>query len=186
MYLEASGDRLWWRADEIFRPQIFFAAFADHFAQTAAPLYDVLKNESTKKRRQGVLLNILHSNQRWGSPQRRAWREQKDELSDSCILVAPIRERPERVMTETGTYWLGAVLLQLEKEDKWAVVSFLSRVFKKAERNYAPPKQKCLAVGHRMRKWRPYLHGDFSTVVTEHLSLKWMMSLKDPREKLTR
>ena len=39
---------------------------------------------------------------------------------------------------------------------------------------------------HSLQKWSHYLHSESFTVVTDHLSLKWLLSLKDPREKLAR
>ena len=39
---------------------------------------------------------------------------------------------------------------------------------------------------HALLKWRHYLHGEHFVAVTDLLSLKWLLSLKDPRDKLAR
>lgn len=56
----------------------------------------------------------------------------------------------------------------------------------KTERNYAPTERECLAVVHALTKWGRYLHGESFTAVSDHLSIKWLLSLKDPSEKLAR
>lgn len=107
-------------------------------------------------------------------------------MSNPTILVAPIRGRPKSVTTDASDYGLGGVLLQLDNEDKWAPVSFASRALKKAKRNYASKERVCLAIVDYLRKWRHYLNGESFTGSTDHLSLKWRTSLKNPREELAR
>lgn len=165
----------------------YFADFVDHFAETAAPLYAALKGTGfSKKRRHGQRLVIPDWKARWGKDQTKAWKELKDALSNPEILAAPRRGAAKRVMTDASAYGLGGVLLQETKDGKWQPVSFTSRLLRKAERNYAPTEREFLAVIHALQKWRHYLHGEHFTVVTDHLSLKWLLSLKDPREKLAR
>lgn len=89
-------------------------------------------------------------------------------------------------MTDASAYGLGVVLLQEEGDGRWRPVAFASRVLNKAERNYAPTERECLAVVFALHKWRYYLHGETFVVVTDHLSLKWLLSLKDPRHRLAR
>ena len=151
----------------------YFADFVDHFAETAAPLYEVLKGTGfSKKRKHGQRLVIPDWKQRWGEKQERAWKELKDAVADPEILAAPKRGAAKRVMTEASAYGLGGVLLQETSDGKWQPVSFTSRLLKKAERNYSPTERVCLAVIHALRKWRHYLHGEQFTVVTDHLALK--------------
>ena len=56
-----------------------------------------------------------------------------------------------------------------------------------AEVKYTVTEQECLAVVHALRNWRCYLHCDADLIVeTDHLFLKWLMSLKEPRGRLMR
>lgn len=116
-----------------------------------------------------------------GEVQTRAWQELKGALSSPEILAAPRRGAPKKVMTDASTYGLGGVLLQQNDDGKWRPLSFTSRLLKKAERNYAPTERECLAVLHTFLKWRHYLHGEHFVAVTDHLFLKWLLSLKDPQ-----
>ena len=165
----------------------FFAAFIDHFAETASPLYAVLKGTGfSRKRKHGEKFIVVYWHQRWGEEQRRPWRELKKSLCDPEILAAPVRRAPKRVMTDASAYGLGGVLLQQAQGGEWRPVSFTIKLMKKAERHYTPTEKECLAIVHALKKWRHYLHGEHFTAVTDHLALKWLMSLKDPRERLAR
>lgn len=165
----------------------YFAGFIDHYAESAAPLYDVLKGTGfSKKRRHGQRFLIADWEQRWGKTQTEAWKELKAALSDPQILAAPRRGAPKRMMTDASAYGLGGVLLQQGEDKKWRPISFTSRLLKKADRNYSPTERECLAVVDSLLKWRHYLHGEAFVAVTDHLSLKWLLSLQDPRERLAR
>lgn len=43
-----------------------------------------------------------------------------------------------------------------------------------------------MTVFHSLRRWRYYLHGEMFKVVSDQLTLKWLLSLKDPRKRLAR
>lgn len=114
----------------------FFSDFIDHFAETAAPLYEVLKGTGfSKKRKHGQKFRIPDWNRRWGSHQKKAWQELKNSLSDPDILVAPARGFPKKVMTDASSYGLGGVLLQQMEDGKWRPVSFTSRLMKLSEKS---------------------------------------------------
>lgn len=165
----------------------YFSEFVDHFAETAIILYKVLEGSRfKKKRRHGQRLRIPQWTARWGEDQRKAWQELKDVPSNPSILAGPVIGAEKQVMTDASAYGLGGVLLQLNTNGKWQPVAFTNRKLKKAERNYAPTERECLAVVHYLSKWRHYLHGEHFTAVTDHLSLRWLLSLKYPREKLAR
>ena len=107
-------------------------------------------------------------------------------LCDPEILAAPVRGPPKRFMTDASAYGLGGVLLQQTQRGEWSPVSFTSKLMKKAEQYYSPTDKECLAIVNALKKWRHYLYREHFAAVTDHLVLKWLMSLKDPRERLAR
>ena len=165
----------------------FFSDFVDHFAETAAPLYEVLKGTGfSKKRKHGQKFKIHDWDMRWGEVQRRAWQALKGALRNPEILAAPKRDMQKKVMTDASSYGLGVVLLQMTEEGKWRPVSFTSRLMRLSERKFTTTEKECLAIVHALRKWRHYLHGERFLVVTDHLALQWLLSLKEPIERLAR
>ena len=90
----------------------FFSDFVDHFSETAAPLYQVLKGTGfSKKRKHGQKFKIHDWEERWGKAQKTAWKLLKGALHNPDILVAPRRGMQKRVMTDASSYGLGGVLL---------------------------------------------------------------------------
>ena len=77
------------------------------------------------------------------------------------------------------------MLVQEFDESTWRPVALTSRKMADAEVRYSVTERECLAIVHALKKWRGHLHGEPSLVVeTDHLSLKWLMSLKEPRGRL--
>ena len=112
----------------------------------------------------------------------------KEDLVSPKVLCFPDWELPFEVHTDASRNpgALGAVLLQREKDKKERVLGFYSRLLHGAEHNYSVTELECLAVRWAVQKLRPYLYGRKFTVVTDHVALKWMFSLKDPNPRLNR
>ena len=166
----------------------FFSDFIDHFSENSRPLHEVLVGTGfNKKKKRGQRLQIPDWDRRWGAQQRRAWKDLKGVLGDPDFLAAPKRGASKRLMTDARAYGIGGVLLQRGEDDKWRPIAFTSRKLSGAEKTFTVTERECLAVVHGLRKWRFYLHGEKDVVVvTDHGSLKWVMSLRDPRGKLAR
>ena len=67
---------------------------------------------------------------------------------------------------------------------KEQVVAFASRTLTKAERRYCATRREMLALVWAIRHFRPYLYGKMFTVRTNHNSLKWLQSFRDPEGQL--
>ena len=164
----------------------YFSRFIDHFADIARPLYEVLKGTGFSKKRVKKRLIISDWITRWGQEQREAWRTLKELLSNPSALSAPRSGAPKKVMTDASAYGIGGVLLQEDDHGTWRPLSFTSRQLKKSELAYPVHQKECLAVVHALKIWRHYLHGETFQVVTDQMSLKWLMSLQEPRDRLAR
>ena len=112
----------------------------------------------------------------------------KEDLVSPKVLCFPDWELPFEIHTDASRNpgALGAVLLQRDKDKSERVLGFYSRLLHGAEHNYSVTELECLAVRWAVQKLRPYLYGRRFTVVTDHVALKWMFSLKDPNPRLNR
>ena len=111
----------------------------------------------------------------------------KEVFSNQEFLTAPKRGARKELVTDASAYGLGGVLLQMVEDGKCHPVALTSRKLTDSERKFTVTEKECLAAVHSLRKWRFYLHGETDVVVvTDHFSLKWLMSLKDPQGRLGR
>ena len=167
----------------------FFADFIPHLAERMQPLTDMLvgSGSNSKKRYKHAKIHLPDWDTKWGPLQKAEWRDLKDELSNPMMLACSGPTVRRRVMTDASDYGLGGVALQESKDGKWRPVSFTSRKLKGAEIRYTVTEKECLAVFHALRKWRHYLHGvPGFIVVTDHIALRWLMQLREPRRRLAR
>ena len=78
-------------------------------------------------------------------------------------------------MTDTGDFAMGAVLSQVW-DDGEHLVAYESRKMNAAEMNYPTHERELLVVIHALRVWRHYLLGKPFKIVTDHHSLKYLMT----------
>jgi RNase H-like domain found in reverse transcriptase/Integrase zinc binding domain len=167
----------------------YFKEFLEDFSHRTKRLYDILRGTNVnKKKSKRVSVFVPDFEKKWTKLQRDAWQDIKDDLSSPTILTSPDRYADKMVMTDASGYGIGAVLLQRNsKTDSWRPVAFASRKLKGAETRYTVTEQECLAVVFALRKWRHYLHGGTRfEIVTDHMALRWLMSLREPRGRLAR
>jgi len=57
-------------------------------------------------------------------------------------------------------------------------ISYSSQKINVAEKNYSTTEKKYLATVWAIRKLKPYLEGYHFKVLTDHMALKWLKSIK--------
>ena len=65
-------------------------------------------------------------------------------------------------------------------------IAFMSQKLNAAQRNYSVTELECLAAVLGIKKFRAHVEGMPFKVVTDHASLKWLMSQKDLSGRLAR
>lgn len=121
----------------------------------------------------------------WNADCERSFKELKDCLVSAPVLSCPDFSLPFYVQTDASAYGIGAVLFQ-EHPDGEHVICYLSRSLTRSEKNYSVTERECLAVIYAVEKLRCYLEGYKFTVLTDHHSLVWLNSMKEPKGRLAR
>ena len=75
---------------------------------------------------------------------------------------------------------------QFDKDSHDYPVYYYSHTLQPAEKNWTVTERECLAVIEAVKYFRVYVHGVKFTVVTDHLSLKWLWTLREPEGCLAR
>lgn len=133
------------------------------------------------------LCNLLRKNVQflWTKECETAFAALKEHLVSAPILTCPDFDKPFILQTDASDYGIGAVLSQETAEGE-KVICYLSRSLTKPERGYSITEKECLAVIYAIEKLKPYLLGTKFTVITDHYSLKWLNSIKDPVGRIAR
>ena len=94
--------------------------------------------------------------------------------------MMPDQSRPFQIETDASKYAIGAVLTQLDLNGDRHPVSFISKTFSTAERNYEIYDHELLAIIRALEKWRHYIQGSPHTTVilSDHKNLTYYCEVK--------
>ena len=122
----------------------------------------------------------------WGEKETQAFETLKKALCTAPILIRPNWSKPFILLTDASRSGLGAVLSQLDDENRERVILYASRGLKPNEKNYGISKLECLAVVWAVELLRPYLLSKEFTIYTDHSALKGLLQNPNPSSILAR
>lgn len=150
----------------------YYRRFLPNIAKTLAPLTELTRGESKTRIK-------------WNEQAEKAFGQVKEALMSPSILAPADYRLPYKIYTDASLTAGAAVLTQIQNGQE-KVIAFHSAKFSPTQQNYSATERECLAVLTGVEKFRPYIDGVQFTVVTDHASLKWLQSLKEPHGKLAR
>lgn len=141
------------------------------FAAIAAPITDLLKKQARFT---------------WTDEAQVAFAKLKSLLTSAPVLTHPDFTRPFVIQCDASKSGVGGVLYQLDDQGDEHPIAYMSQKLNGAQRNYSVTELECLAAVLCLKKFRGYVEGMSFKVVTDHASLKWLMSQKDLTGRLAR
>ena len=138
----------------------YYRRFIPQFARIAAPLTNL-----TRK-------NIPFT---WSLREGEAFTALKEVLQHAPVLQLADPSKDYIVTADASDFAIGAVLSQIW-EDGEHPIAYESRKLNAAEMNYPTHERELLSVVHALRQWRHYLLGKHFKIVTDHHSLKYLMT----------
>jgi len=149
----------------------WYGRFLKDFARDKVPLCQLLKKDVPWS---------------WGTEQQGAFEKLKRDLCTAPVLVRPDFNRRFSLHCDASDYAIGSTLMQKDDDGHEHPIVFINKVLSSAERKWTTTEKECFAVIWSLHKLRPYLEGYAFDVVTDHSSLTWLKSMKDPRGRLGR
>lgn len=151
----------------------WYRRFIQNYASIAAPLHECL----VKERIRSFSLS---------EDARISFEKLKDRLTSAPVLVNPDFSKRFYVQCDASTLGVGGVLFQLDEEGHEHPIAYMSTKLNKAQRNYSVTELECYAAVLSVKKFRPYIEGLPFTIITDHASLKWLMSQTELAGRLAR
>jgi hypothetical protein len=121
----------------------------------------------------------------WQQKHQLAFEQLRDAMTCSPILAYPDPNAPYVLDTDASDNGLGAVLSQIQNGEE-RVVAYWSKTLSPAERNYCVTRRELLAVVEACKHFRCYLYGRQFLLRTDHASLVWLKSRKEPHHQVAR
>ncbi|GET52813.1 retroviral-like aspartic protease 1 [Rhizophagus irregularis DAOM 181602=DAOM 197198] len=112
----------------------------------------------------------------WTDKQQKALEELKKKLINYPILQHPNFEKEFILITDASGEGLGAILEQLDENNREIVISYASRSLVNAEKRYPITELECLAVFWGIKYFHKYLFERKFKVITDHAALKGFIS----------
>ncbi|XP_062602901.1 uncharacterized protein LOC134264647 [Saccostrea cucullata] len=150
----------------------FYRKFIPNFSAIAIPLSDLTKKGNPNR-------------VQWTECHQGAFDSLKQLLCSRPILKLPDMQKPFILRTDAADEGIGAVLLQMEGDEKFPV-AYASRKLQKREKSYAVIEKECLAVVWGIQKFHQYLYGKDFVLETDHQPLMYMNKAKTENSRLMR
>lgn len=141
----------------------FYHKFIQGYADIARPLYDLTKKDLIWK---------------WTPEKEEAFQKLKQRVTSAPVLMFPSDNAPYRIETDASLCASGAVLLQKGPDDEWHPLSFISKSFSSAERNYDTRDRELLSIIRALEEWRHFILGNAHKIeiITDHDNLRHFIS----------
>ena len=110
----------------------------------------------------------------------------KNALTSAPILAFPNMQKDMILTTDACTSGTAYILSQLDQHGRKHVISYGGRGLRESEINWSIRELECLAIVEGTRAYHQYLVSRPFTIVTDHVSLTFLNSLKAGKSRLQR
>jgi hypothetical protein len=107
-------------------------------------------------------------------------------IAREVTLNHPDFAKPFLLVTDASDRGVGAMLAQLDEFQRERPIAFASGELRQAQKNYSATHKEGLAVVWAVEHFKPYIHGMPTVVVTDHSALTWILTNKEPSQRLAR
>ena len=141
----------------------YYRRFVANYSKMTLPLTSMLKK--------GAQVSM-------GEEEMSAFLQVKEALTSAPVLAVADPRLGYRIVTDASDFAVGAILLQ-DHGQGYQPIAYESRKLQPAELRRNVYEKEMLAILHSLKAWRCYVEGRTIELVTDHESLKWLMTQKD-------
>ena len=149
----------------------YYRQYIRGFAEVAKPIHRLTEHNATFK---------------WSPECDNAFSTLRHKLTTTPVLAYPDFNKQFILDTDASNTAIGAVLSQIQCDGQEHVVAYGSRLLTKSERQYCVTRRELLAVVVFTKHFQPYLLGRRFVLRTDHGSLQWLFTFKDPEGQVAR
>ena len=142
----------------------FYKKFIPSYSQKVAPLNRILAKNMEFK---------------WTEVEERAFQDLREGLKNAPFLSYPTATDPYVLTTDASKKATGYILNQIAPDGEEKIVACWERALTKPEQNYTITELELLSAVEAVKKYRHYLLGKHFTIRSDHISLRFLQSLKD-------
>ena len=88
---------------------------------------------------------------KWQEEKKNAFNKLKNKMTNFLILAVSHSKWKIQLETDASGYAIGGVLLQLQKDNSWRSIAYLSKAMNKTERNYKIYNWELLVIMERLK-----------------------------------
>ncbi len=143
--------------------------FIPNFSSRALPLTDLV---GTKKKAKAFV---------WTSACQAAFDDLKAATLDTSLLANIDYTKPIFIRCDSSQFGAGAVLFQFDEQGREHPISYASRKYTLAERNYCTFQQEAAAVVWSLEKFSNFHQGHHVIVQSDHKNLSWIKKTAMPQ-----
>ena len=149
----------------------YYRRFIKGFSIKTAHLRSLLKRDAA------FVWNDVHQNE---------FEFLKEALTTAPILAFPNMQKDFILTTDACVSGIAYILSQLDDQQREHIICYGGRGLRASEVNWTVTELECLAIIEGTRAYHPYLAGRHFTIITDHVSLTFLQSLKAGRSRLQR
>lgn len=151
----------------------YYRRFLRNFSTVCSPITDLLKGQ---KKGQPVS---------WTPEADSAFQEIKKMLTSTPILASADFNEQFCIICDASDTGVGGVLFQ-ENDGLEHPIAYFSKTLNRCQRKYSTTEKELLAVIYSIEKFRGYVEGTHFKIITDHSSLIWINSMKNPSPRVAR
>ena len=121
----------------------FYHKFIPGFTWLAKPLTELTGKKAWK----------------WQEKEKSAFNKLKNKMTNPPMLAISYPKWKMWLETDASGYAIGGVLLQLQEDNSWRPIAYLSKAINETKRNYEIYDWELLAIMKGLKQWRQYLIG---------------------------